>query len=141
MPPKRRHVGSSNDKRTIKDEPVKSILRNMVPVLPSQDIGRDVQWYRENVGFDALYQDRMYAVLQRESLTIHLQWHADTEEDPLLGGSVIRIFVANIRPIFEEMVARQTVGRDKLRQNTPWGTHEFGFYDLNNNAIFLVEDI
>jgi hypothetical protein len=24
--------------------------------------------------------------------------------------------------------------------NTPWKTNEFGFYDLNNNAIFIVED-
>lgn len=67
--------------------------------------------------------------------------HADTLEDPLLGGSVIRLFVKNITPIFKEFMERGTVNKDKLRLNTPWGTHEFGFYDLNNNAIFIVEDV
>jgi hypothetical protein len=53
---------------------------------------------------------------------------------------VIKIFVKNIRPIFEEMVKRATVKEDALRRNTPWKTHEFGCYDLNRNVIFLVED-
>lgn len=110
------------------------------PVLPSQDIKRDVSWYEAQTGFKALHQDGMYAVLKRDNLCFHLQWHADTEDDPLLGGSVIRIFVKNIQPIFDEFVERGTVPTDKLRRNTPWGTHEFGFYDLNNNAVFIVED-
>lgn len=78
--------------------------------------------------------------MRREKLYIHLQWHADTEDDPLLGGSVIKIFVKNIQPIFEELVNRGTVKKEALRRNTPWGTHEFGCYDLNRNAIFIVED-
>ncbi len=110
------------------------------PVLPSQDIKRDVDWYEKQTGFKALHQDDMYAVLKRDKLCFHLQWHADTEDDPLLGGSVIRIFVKNIQSIFDEFVERGTVPTDKLRRNTPWRTHEFGFYDLNNNAVFIVED-
>jgi hypothetical protein len=27
-----------------------------------------------------------------------------------------------------------------LKINTPWKTNEFGFYDLNNNSIFIMED-
>ena len=111
------------------------------PVLPSQDIDRDVDWYIAKVGFSLLHKDKMYAVLRRENLCLHLQWHADTEEDPLLGGSVIKIFVKNLRPIFEELVERGTVTEDKLRLKTAWHTNEFGFYDLNRNAIFFVEDI
>lgn len=111
------------------------------PVLPSQDILRDVKWYQEKVGFKLLHKDDMYAVLRRENICIHLQWHADTEDDPLLGGSVIKIFVNNLLPIFEEMVKRGTIKRDKLRLKTAWNTNEFGFYDLNNNSVFFVEDI
>ncbi len=118
-----------------------SHLINIVPVLPSQDIGRDIKWYQEKTGFEPVFGDDMYAGLQREHLFLHLQWHADTEDDPLLGGSVIRIFVEGIRTYFEEFVERGTVPKDKLRMNTPWGTHEFGFYDLNKNAIFIVEDV
>ena len=114
---------------------------SVTPVLPSADIARDINWYGKHVGFDHLFSDKMYAGLKRENILIHLQWHADTPDDPLLGGSVIKIFVQDVDLIFDEMVARKTVAPDKLRRNTPWGTHEFGFYDLNNNAIFFVEDV
>lgn len=112
----------------------------MIPVLPSQHIARDVAWYNEKLGFECLHSDDLYAVLYRENLMLHLQWHADTPDDPLLGGSVVRIYVKNIKPLFEEFVARGTVAPDKFRSNTAWKTNEFGFYDLNNNAIFVLED-
>jgi len=118
---------------------MKTELLSILPVLPSQDIDRDVEWYAKYVGFDYLYKDKMYAVLKRDELSIHLQWHADTEDDPLLGGSVIRIRVNAIQPAFEEFLGRGTVEEGKLSRNTAWNTHEFGFYDLNKNAIFMVE--
>lgn len=111
------------------------------PVLPSLDIGRDVAWYEERTGFKPLFHDRMYAVLQRDGIQIHLQWHADTPDDPLLSGSVIRVFVADIKPWLDEFVQRGTVNADALRSRTPWGTNEFGFHDLNRNAIFIVQDL
>lgn len=111
------------------------------PVLPSQDIDRDVSWYERQMGFRLLHKDQMYAVMRRENICIHLQWHADTEKDPLPGGSVIKIFVRKVQPFFEEFVGRGMVTRDKLRMGTPWKTNEFGFYDLNGNAIFFVQDI
>lgn len=118
-----------------------STILQITPVLPSSDIKRDITWYNEKTGFKEVFSDEMYAVLKRENFYIHLQWHADTEDDPLLGGSVIRIFVKNIRYIFEEFVERGTVDRSHFITNTPWGTNEFGFYDLNKNAAFIVEDI
>jgi len=126
---------------TLKRTNMKTEFLEISPVLPSQDIDRDVDWYEEKVGFKLLYKDNMYAVLRRENLCIHLQWHADTEDDPLLGGSVIKIFVKNLMPIFEELVERGTIKREKLRLKTAWNTSEFGFYDLNNNSIFFVEDL
>ena len=120
----------------------KTEFQQIIPVLPSADIKRDLAWYEEKTGFKCAFNhDNMYAGIIRDHLEIHLQWHADTPDDPLLGGSVIRIFLKNIKPIFDEFVSRGTVPEDKLRMNTPWGTHEFGFYDPNNNAVFLVEDV
>ena len=116
-------------------------LLQICPVLPSQDIKRDIEWHQKFTGFELLSGDHMYAVLKRKNLFLHLQWHADTDADPLLGGSVIKIFVRKVGPYFEEFVERGTVSRDKLRMGTPWKTNEFGFYDLNRNAIFIVEDL
>ena len=70
-------------------------LLNITPVLPSEDIERDIRWYEKMTGFKVVFADKMYAGLQRDDLHIHLQWHANTPEDPLLGGSVVRIFVKN----------------------------------------------
>lgn len=120
---------------------MKTKLLEISPVLPSQDIDRDVVWYEKHVGFKLLHKDKMYAVMRRENICIHLQWHADTDNDPLLGGSVVKIFVNDIQPVFEEFMERKTIKFEKLRLKTAWQTNEFGFYDLNNNAIFFVEDI
>lgn len=109
-------------------------------MLPSADIDRDVAWYKDKMGLQLSFADRMYAVLYRDNLWIHLQWHADTEDDPLLGGSVIRLYVKNLTPLFNEFIERGTITADKLRTNTPWDTNEFGFFDLNKNAIFIMED-
>lgn len=116
-------------------------LLEIVPVIPTADMKRDIKWYEEKTGFTYAFGDEMYAGIKRGQLMIHLQWHADTTEDPLNGGSVIRIFVRDIDALFEEFVKRGTVASDKLQKNTPWGTHEFGFFDPNKNAIFFVEDV
>jgi hypothetical protein len=116
-------------------------LIKIIPVLPSANIARDIIWYKEKTGFAEYFSDNMYAVLYRDNLVIHLQWHADTIEDPLLGGSVIRILVKNIQSVFDDFVARGTVDQHALKLNTPWRTNEFGFFDLNKNAIFIMEDV
>ena len=114
---------------------------HIIPVLPSADIARDVAWYQQKLGMIADDADNMYAVLYRDQFVLHLQWHADTPDDPLLGGSVVRVLVRNIQPLFEELVQRGTVAEDAFRSNTPWRTNEFGFFDLNRNAIFIMEDV
>lgn len=119
----------------------KSTIRRIIPVLPSQHITRDIVWYETQAAFQAVFHDDKYAVLRRDNIYLHLQWHADTDIDPLLGGSVIRIEVAEIEFILEEFVRRGTVKMDALRRNTPWNTHEFGFYDLNKNAIFMMQEV
>jgi hypothetical protein len=113
----------------------------IIPVLPSANIARDIAWYKEKAGFEVMFADHMYAGLYRYNIYIHLQWHADTETDPLPGGSVIRIDVKNLNPLFEELIKRGTITADALKTNTPWNTNEFGFYDLNKNAILIMESI
>lgn len=118
----------------------KASIKGIQPVLPSQDIERDVVWHKKYTGFDYAFGDKMYAGVKRDDQFIHLQWHADNDSDPLLGGSVIKIFVDDIAPYVDEFVNRGTIKPEKYQQNTPWGTHEFGFQDLNGNAIFFVQE-
>lgn len=113
---------------------------SIIPVLPSSDIDRDLKWYEQYTGFIYYFGDKGYAGLRRDNLEFHLQFHHGNAADPIAGESVIKIFVADIKPYFDEFVERGTISKEKLRMNTPWGTHEFGFYDLNRNAIFIVQD-
>lgn len=117
-----------------------SKLHTICPVLSTSNLERDIAWYKQYVGFNLSYKEDGYAVLNRENIWIHLQWHHNNQEDPVYG-SVIKIFVDDINPILDEMIKRKTVTKEKLRLNTPWNTHEFGFYDLNKNAIFFVQDV
>jgi catechol 2,3-dioxygenase-like lactoylglutathione lyase family enzyme len=117
------------------------ILKHITAVLPSSDLERDIEWYEVHLGFKFHMGQEGYAVLHRDNQWLHLQWHAGTDEDPLIGGSVVKIFVEDIQKIFEEMLVRGSVTKGSLRKNTSWGTHEFGLYDLNKNVIFFVADI
>ena len=120
---------------------MKTNLQQIVPVLPSENIKRDVDWHKKYTGFLPIHFNDMYAVLKKDDLNIHLQWHANTNEDPLLGGSVIKFFVDDIIPIYKDYIKKGTINKEKLRLKTEWKTNEFGFFDLNNNAIFVVENI
>lgn len=111
----------------------------IIPVLSSEDIERDLKWYEKYAGFKYAFGDMDYAGIRRDNHEFHLQWHHGNDEDPVYP-SVIKFFVPDIKPYNEEFVKRGTISKDKLRMNTPWGTHEFGFYDLNKNAIFIVQD-
>lgn len=112
-----------------------------VTVLPSADLDRDLKWYSEYTGFAKRFANEGYVGLYRDGMEIHLQWHAGTEDDPVIGGSVVKFFVESIEAVFKEFLERGTVKQSALCRNTSWGTHEFGFYDLNNNAIFFVQDL
>ncbi|MEO0734622.1 MAG: VOC family protein [Bacteroidota bacterium] len=119
---------------------MQTTFRTIIPVLSSGDLARDVAWYTEKTGFRNVTKQEGYAIMQREGVEFHLQWHHGTEDDPVLAG-VMRIWVDNLLPLFEEFVQRGTVTPDKLRMRTDWGTNEFGFYDLNGNAVFIMEDV
>ena len=118
---------------------MKTEFLGITPLLAGRDISRGLNWYEKYVGFETLHRDEMYAMTHRAHMSIHLQWRTDTEDDPFLGGSVVKIFVKDLMPIFEELIGRRTIERNRLRPHSDWNTHEFGFYDLNNNAIFFAE--
>lgn len=119
---------------------MKPYINSIVPVLSTSDLERDINWYEQYLGFKLDYIEEGYAILKRDHLWIHLQFHYGDNEDPVYG-SMIKLFVNDIQEILLEMVERKTITKDNLRLNTPWNTHEFGFFDHNKNAIVFVQDI
>jgi len=110
-----------------------------VPVLPSADIERDVKFYVDGLGFEKVFADTQYALLRRQNLELHLQWHADTLEDPLLGGSVVRLITTDVDKWFTVVSDRGVIRPNHIPKKTAWGTYEFGFFDLNKNSVFIVK--
>lgn len=111
-----------------------------IPVLSSNNLQRDLEWYRDYVGFEKLFGDAMYMGLARFNTQLHLQWHAGTTVDPVLSAKV-KFFVQEIETYVEEFVSRGTIQLEQFQEKTPWGTKEFGFYDPNRNTIFFVENL
>ena len=122
-------------------------FKHMNPVLSSADVARDIEWYEQKLGFKNVYDSTdynedpvNYAVLLRQGIYIHLQFQFPEDMAQMPGGS-LRIEVENIYPLFEEYVEKGVVPKTKMVRNTPWGTNEFGFFDLNKNGITFYEDI
>ncbi|MFK8055562.1 MAG: VOC family protein [Saprospiraceae bacterium] len=110
-----------------------------VPVLPSADIERDVKFYVEGLGFTEVFSDKLYALLRRQNLELHLQWHAGTEDDPLLGGSVVRLISDDVDAYYKVVVDQGIITASHAPKKTAWGTYKFGFFDLNKNSVFIVK--
>jgi len=115
-------------------------LKAIEPVLSTDNVKRDIEWHAKYTGFTFSFGDESYAGVSREGQCIHLQWHHNNDDDPVLP-SVIKLFVDDIDPYIHEFIERGTISEDNIRRNTPWGTHEFGFFDLNKNAIYIVQDV
>lgn len=115
-------------------------FKRIDPLLSTDDIKRDLEWFKKYMGFEYSFGDQTYAGVTRDGQCIHLQWHHNNADDPVLP-TVIKIFVDDINPYIEEFLGRGTITEDRIDRNTPWGTDEFGFYDLNKNAIYIVQDL
>lgn len=54
---------------------------------------------------------------------------------------LIRIAVENIEPLYEEYKAKELIGPGGHLEAKPWGSKDFGLYDLNNAALVFYEDL
>ena len=53
----------------------------------------------------------------------------------------LRFVVEDVDALFEEYKDFDFFGMDDAPGETAWGTYEFSFYDLNNNALFFYRDL
>lgn len=115
----------------------------MSPVLASENVARDIEWYEQKLGFKNVYDSTAYsdnpvdyAVLGRQDLYLHLQFQFPQD----MTSTDIRFQVKNIQPIFQEYLAKDLFKEDALWE-TAWGTREFGFFDLSGNRLTFFEDL
>ncbi len=121
-----------------------SNFKNISPVLPANNVEVEIEFF-EKLGFTNVYDSLNYsgkldyAVMHRDGQNIHIQFQYGKDMPPRNATQQIKIWV-------EDLDALQTEFEEKgfeikRRDNTPWGTNEFGFYSPNHNAIIFVHDL
>ena len=124
------------------------------PALPSRDIARSLDFYRDVLGFDVVHTEDGFAVLARDAARLHLwgatdeSWLARTDwERPVVSGAEsfiagtasCRIEVAGVDELYASCSECGVVHPNGQIQDTDWGTREFGVLDPDGNLIGLHE--
>jgi catechol 2,3-dioxygenase-like lactoylglutathione lyase family enzyme len=110
------------------------------PVLGARDVTEAVSWYVERLGFRELFNDGgvpvSYVGIARDRVELHLQWHdvscfaAEDGDSPMY-----RFMVDDPDALFEEYRDKGVFHDRTALRDTPWGTREFAFYDLNDHGL------
>lgn len=119
------------------------ILSPAIPQLPSGDLKRTADFFRDCLGFTkfTLYAEHGHLIASREQVEIHF-WDAGSEEEAIKYGSASSCYirVQNIGPLFEELKARKAPFGYELTPQA-WGMNEMQINDPYGNAIRFGEVI
>jgi catechol 2,3-dioxygenase-like lactoylglutathione lyase family enzyme len=126
------------------------------PAMPSRDIARSIDFYRDVLGFEVVHSEGGFAVLRRDEASVHLwgatdeSWQLRTEWDrPVVSGAEtfiagtasFRIEVAGgVDELYEACEKRGVVHPNAHIEDTWWGTREFGVLDPDGNLVGLYEE-
>lgn len=120
-----------------------------VPALPVKDMGRSVQFYRDELAFTVVHQEASFAVLRRDTAEIHL-WAASDEgwrtrgrsspvvsgaESFLAGTASCRVAVEHVDELHEALHPLGILHPNAPLRDPWWGSREFGVVDPDNNLV------
>lgn len=113
------------------------MFREVHPVLPCRDVASAIDFYVDKLGFALTFQDTSdprYAGVRRDDVELHLQWH-DPKEWAQVERPMLRFLVADVDALHDELRSKGVFHQNTALRDTPWGTREFAFYDLNQNGL------
>lgn len=117
------------------------ILNPAIPQLPSGDLQRTADFYRDRLGFTGFkfYPEHGHLIVLREPVEIHF-WQASSEEEARHYGSASSCYirVQNIASLYEELRQREAPFRYGLTLQ-PWEMYEMQVDDPFGNAIRFGE--
>ena len=113
---------------------------DLAPVLQVRDVPAAIAYYVDRLGFELRFRDSetdpRYAGMRRHGVEVHLQWHDETSFRPERGDALmVRIRVVDPDALFAEYADKGVFHEKTHLRDTPWGTREFGFYDLNGHGL------
>jgi len=120
--------------------PANARLAAVEPVLAVRDVPESIRFY-ERLGFNVRWSEARYAVLQRDEVCLHLQWHDAKEWAHGIDRPMLRFVVPDVATLFREYEPKGVFhGKTQLRR-TDWGTEEFAFYDPDKNGLTFYRDV
>jgi catechol 2,3-dioxygenase-like lactoylglutathione lyase family enzyme len=131
-------------------------LTQTIPALPVREMSAAVAFYRDRLGFDALYHEGGFAVMGRDEAVVHL-WEASDDtwrerpspETPVISGAEsfiagtasCRIQVEGVEDLYAELTDKDVLhpASAKGLVDTDFGTREFATLDLDGNLVAFFE--
>jgi uncharacterized glyoxalase superfamily protein PhnB len=117
------------------------VLSPAIPQLPSGNLQRTTDFFRERLGFSEfkLFAEHGHLIVRREQAEIHF-WDAGSDEEAKRFGSASSCYirVEHIAPLYEEFKKRGAPFRYELTRQ-PWGMNEMQVDDPYGNAIRFGE--
>jgi catechol 2,3-dioxygenase-like lactoylglutathione lyase family enzyme len=120
-------------------------FREVLPVLPVRDVSEAVRYYTEKLGFRLLFEDvpeaPRYAGVGRGAARLHLQWHEPADFRDAVDTAMLRFLIDDVDALFTEFRDKGVFHEGTALRDTPWGTREFAFYDLDGNGLTFYRDL
>ena len=127
------------------------------PILPVTNMPAAIRFYIEKLGFQLLSKDPAdmdvqdpnpvhpaYAVVGRDQVRVHLQSHNPGNPQDRAEPLHIRFRIDDVDGLYTEYQSSQAIILARFSGmplgDTPWGTREFGLYDLDRNGLFFYRD-
>src|SRR5262245_33881705 len=111
---------------------------NAIPVLPTRDVPAAIAFYRENLGFDLMFEMDRYAIVTRGAAEFHLngyaEWPAGRPE------TLARINLRGVDALYAA-VDQSIVHPEEKLATQPHGMRQFGIVDPSGNRITFAERV
>jgi catechol 2,3-dioxygenase-like lactoylglutathione lyase family enzyme len=105
------------------------------PIIGTRDVEKGIEFYTQQLGFKLTFADNRdepnYVGFCRDAVELHMQFQFEYE----MGTIRLRFLVEDPDALFNEYRQRGVECNPDGVRDTPWGTREFGLYDLDRNAL------
>lgn len=116
-----------------------------IPVLPVEDMGVTLSFYKEKLGFSEQFRDNAdapgYVGLKRDDTEVHLSAVAGGLARTVAEQTMVRFLVKDVDGLFGEYQQHDGVIHPNGKLATkPWGTREFGVLDPSGVCLTFFHD-
>ena len=103
----------------------------VIPILPSLDIGETLAFYCDQLGFAATYETPAYLIVRRQEMELHF-WLTDSRA--LCESSSVYIRGGRTGTLHQEY-SEKGVPRLTALELRPWNMEEFYIHDPHGNLL------